>query len=311
MKMKTTVWLIGAAFLMTCVFDVSLCAQMPGSTEDGVAIREVLPTAADPALKTDFDNPNLVYVPAGKLRPELVVFLPGTHGKPQAYMTLQKAIAATGFRVAGLMYNDVPLEGNVCGAQEDPRCPGRFREERVMGEVPDAPVQNSVQESIVRRLVNLLKFEEKANPKEGWDAYLSGENPNWAKIIIAGHSQGAGMAAYIAKHHEVARAVLFSGGPDPAGGKSGTLRIASWVIEPMSKTPPDRWWAEYHAKEFAGTLLPAGYAALAIPKDHVIELGLEPPAMVKAQGLVAYHMAVIADPRYLPEWKRLFGIEPK
>jgi hypothetical protein len=302
--MKPTIHLIATALLYANCMTACL-AQAP---ERSIVARDVLPTTADPTLKTDANAPNLILVPSGELRRELVVFLPGTHGKPHDFMTLQKSIATGGYRVVSLMYNDDSLERGVCGAQNDPRCSGAFRRERIFGNVPDAPVQNTKEESIVSRLVNLLKYEAQANPKEGWEAYLSGDQPNWPMIVIAGHSQGAGHAAYIAKYEPVARAVLFSGGPDAVGLQSGAPKLASWVVESGSKTPPDRWWAEYHPKEPSGALLPAGYDALHIPKDHVFELTLEPPSTVKAPGKVAYHMTVVVDPRYLEQWQKMFGI---
>jgi pimeloyl-ACP methyl ester carboxylesterase len=303
---KWKIYTVSAAFFVAGAMTAVVAAQ---TAERSLTQRDVAPTVADPTLKTDFDAPNLILIPGGELRRELVVFLPGTHGKPKDFMTLQRSIASGGYRVVSLMYNDGDMERAVCGAENDPRCPGAFRRERIFGDAPDAPVQNTKQEAIVSRLVSLLKYEAQANPTEGWDAYLKGDAPNWPSIVIAGHSQGAGNAAYIAKYEPVARVVLFSGGPDAVGRELGTPKLSSWVLEPGSKTPPDRWWAEYHPKEPAGPLLPLGYAALHIPKDHVFELTLEPPSTVKAQGKVAYHMAVVADQRYLPQWQKMFGID--
>lgn len=306
----------GLATSLLAVFSAAtVLSQTPTSKDDGYVpaanVRDVLPTTADPGLKTNFDASNEVIVPPGKLKDDLVVFLPGTHGKPMDNLGMLKAIASGGYRVIGLMYDDIPTGESLCHPSPVANCGGRFREERVYGDASDAPISNTVEESIVYRLGKLIAYEARTNPTEGWGAYLSGDKPNWtpkwAKIIIAGHSQGAGHAAYIAKTNEVARVVLFSGGPDAAGGASGVSGPSPWVSEP-SKTPADRWWAEYHAKEKAGALLPIGFAALRIPSAHVLRFELEPPSTIKAPGLLAYHMTVIADPRYLPQWKTMFGI---
>lgn len=286
-----------------------LCrVSLAQSNTSGVTVRSVLPTAADPALQTKFDEPNLVLIPQHVRYRDLVVFLPGTHGEPAEYEKLLESIAATGIRVVGLMYDDVPTSKRACAQKDDANCPGSFRRERVDGGVADAVMQNTVEESIHTRLTQLLEYENQQHPEEGWKTFLSGSQPNWRHIIISGHSQGAGMAAFIAKEHPVARVVLFSGGPDGYGYLSGVPRVAAWVREP-SKTPMNLWWAEYHANEPAAKLLPHGYAALKIPASHIFVLSLDLPAGMHTKGPIAYHMTVVHDPRYLPQWKKMFGVE--
>jgi pimeloyl-ACP methyl ester carboxylesterase len=160
--------------------------------------------------------------------------------------------------------------------------------------------------------MKLLQYEAKIAPGQGWEMYLDGDQPRWSKIIITGHSQGSGMAAYIAKQHEVARVVLFSGPSDGVSLHPGMnikdAELSSWLYGP-SKTPPDRWFASYHDKELVNTLSPLEYAALGIPPDHITVFRMEPPVNSKSTGLIAYHMAVVNDPRYAPQWREMFGID--
>ena len=272
----------------------------------GQEVRLVLPTMADPTLKTEFDDPNYVIFPTGKLLPELVVYLPGTHGKPKNDGVLLSAVAAGGYRTIGLMYNNVPTEDRDCGKGQDLGCAARFREERFAGDAPDAVVQNTVEESILHRLVSLLKYLDREHPKEGWGGFLAADEPVWDRIILSGHSQGAGTAAYIAKSYKVARVVLFSGPVDGIDLRSSSPKLAPWLSAP-GKTPVDLWYGEFHQKELAAPLLPSCYEALHIPPGHILAFSLDLPGG-GAETPVAFHLTGVHDIRYLPLWKFMFDI---
>jgi hypothetical protein len=62
----------------------------------------------------------------------------------------------------------------------------------------------------LRSLTRLLQALARDHPTEGWDQYLTNGTPNWPKIALTGQSQGAGMAAYIAKRVKLARVILSS-----------------------------------------------------------------------------------------------------
>jgi len=275
----------------------------------GATLTMVAATQADPTLKTEYDNPSIVVLPKNP-RPELVVFLPGSHGSPQAASNLFGVLTAGGYRSISLMYEDVPSEADACKENNpdpsgpDPQCSRLFREERIFGDAPDAAVQNTVQQSIDYRLVKLLQYLDKQQPSKGWGQYLNGDQPAWSKIIITGHSQGAGHAAYIAKKFKVARVVLFSGPADFVGEK-GKEHAADWVTEP-NKTPAADWYGFYHEKERGAQAFVFTYPALGLTADHTYIEHLEPTSTNKA----AYHTAGPSDIRYAPQWRAFFGIEP-
>jgi hypothetical protein len=75
------------------------------------------------------------------------------------------------------------------------------------------------------------------------------------------------MAAMIAKQHLVARVILFSS-PWDYVQTGGRRDLAPWLAWP-SKTPPDRWFAGYHARENMADLLARSYPELKIPADHI------------------------------------------
>ncbi len=70
---------------------------------------EVLPSETDPAIKA-FNFPHLVYLnPTAKKRNKLVIFLPGTNGKPGGTDAFCQTAADLGYDVLALAYpTDTP-----------------------------------------------------------------------------------------------------------------------------------------------------------------------------------------------------------
>jgi hypothetical protein len=264
----------------------------------------VRPSQADPSI-TRFDEPNIVlFNRSSGDRTQLVVFLPGTHGKPANAKLLQSVVANQGYRVIGLEYNDEPAVVQVCPRDPNPKCSAEFRQKRVFGDDVTKVVDNTAQEAIVFRLVKLLEYLDAQHPDERWSGYLKGGEPDWSRIVVSGLSQGAGMAAYIAKLKPVARVVLFSS-PWDFYGRSREL--APWIHGP-SATPADRWFAEYHKRENTADLLAQSYKALGIPEANVRVFDADLPPTHPAEN--PYHGSTIMLPVYVPDWQAMFGKAP-
>jgi hypothetical protein len=61
----------------------------------------------------------------------------------------------------------------------------------------------------------LLQYLNTTYPSQNWGQFLiSSTTPDWSKIIVGGHSQGAGHACYLAKQYDVDRVLMFSGPND-------------------------------------------------------------------------------------------------
>jgi hypothetical protein len=302
---------IAAIFTISSGFAVGVSGQalFPGQPLKGKVIHLVTPSTAEPGLKTSEDEENVVVIPEGNPRTELFVWLPGTNGHPKGDSAILNTAAAGGYRVIGLQYNNHMTAETVCKDHEGPECYTKFREERFLGDVQDAPIPNTPSEGVEHRLVMLLKYLSKSFPDEGWSAYLEGDQPRWNKIVLAGHSQGAGEAAFIAKKRELARVILFSGAADGTGDSIATRRWASWLTA-ASKTPMDRWFAEYNVQEKLALAEPMAYVdVLKVPKDHVRVFKLDLPATDHVP--LAAHMSVVHDVRYLPEWRWMMGLDAK
>jgi hypothetical protein len=265
----------------------------------------VRPSQTDPSIR-QFDDPNIVLLPAGESasQPPLALFLPGSKGKPENAERLMQVVAGQGYRVIGLMYNDFPAASQVCHGVNNPGCFTGFHAMRAFGQGP-APVTNSYAESIEGRLVSLLHYLDHEHPGAGWSAYLTVDgHPEWSRILVSGLSQGAGMAAHIAKLHPVYRVVLFSSPWDNTGRDH---RPAAWLSEP-SATPMDRWWAERHLRENTTDWIANAYRALRIPDNHIFLFDQGLPEGQTAEGANPYHPSTIRNEAYAPLWKQLYGM---
>ncbi|WP_425230580.1 BPSS1187 family protein [Sphingomonas sp.] len=268
----------------------------------GLVERTVVPSAADAGVR-EFNDPSLaVSRPGLAADAPLAVFLPGTGGRPENTRVLLGVIAGQGYRALGLEYDDMPAVVQVCPQNPDPSCAARFRVMRIDGAGSGAPVSNPAAEAIVPRLVAAIRALDRDAPGEAWGGYLNGGQPRWDRIVVSGLSQGAGMAAFIAKQHPVRRVVLFS---SPWDFTLPGRRLAPWIAGP-SATPADRWWAEYNIRENTADLLQQAYRTLGVPADHVLAFRRDlPPG--SGGGPNPYHGVTVRDPGYAPQWRTLYG----
>jgi hypothetical protein len=263
----------------------------------------VSPSKTDPNIKAS-DGENLVLLDE-KAAPDanLLVFIGGTarfRGADEPGFDVAQEFAKSfpsaflnvavnlGYRVVSLDFEYAPAGTVICSRIQDRTCYERFREKKVFGtgnmpEVPTTPA-----ESIVNRLTKLLRYIATQYPDQGWEGYLVNGQPNWGRIALTGHSQGAGLAAFLAKRVKVARVILNSSPWDHYARPPG---VDGWLFWP-SATPYERWYGLYHAKEGQAAWMKQTYAALRIPHDHIRVEKLEPrhPAGIAGDP---YHFGVI------------------
>ena len=265
----------------------------------------IKPSQANPSVE-QHDTPNVVITrdsAVGSAQGTLAVFLPGTGGQPENVLPLLNTISRQGYTVIGLSYNDEPSLSKICPQDPNPQCSAKFREIRSFG-TGKGPVENSRAESIANRLIDLLHYLDRIHPEAGWSTYLTADgNPAWNRILVSGLSQGAGMAAFIAKRYQVYRVVLFSSPWDVTGRNR---RPAPW-LSGQSATPPDRWWAERHVQENTTDLIAHAYGALRIPSDHILLFrgGLLPQQHPGTEN--PYHSSTVRNINYADQWKVLYG----
>jgi hypothetical protein len=173
---------------------------------------------------------------------KLLVFMPSARGTPATFTKVAMEGARLGYHAIGLMYqNDVVL-AQACPPAPDPsKCYENVRLDVLDGGDRSLPVADvSDANSIDNRLTKLLLYLDNAYPDEGWSRFLKHGEPRWSHIAVAGHSQGGGQAAMIAKVRRVARVVMFSSVPDslPSG------QAPAWLASHM--TPSNRYFGLAH-----------------------------------------------------------------
>jgi len=279
--------------------------------EPGRSIQCIKPSDTDASIRR-FDR--LHYVLSNQTTPStanLLVFPPGTFGKPPGPRTFLQAAADAGYRVISLDYNDEPAVNAFC-PRRGPSCSADFRRMRVFGDgiSIDPSFDNTRAESIVNRLVKLLVFLDREEPRQNWAGYLDNGALNWSRIAFAGQSQGAGMAAYIAKGQPVARVILFSSPWDFVVSNGKIQMLAPWLATPP-QTPSDRWFGGYHERENQASLLAKSYAALRIPPQNIrVFKGDLPPSLGGKKDANPFHGEGLYDPAYEQDRTFFLGRSP-
>ncbi len=256
-----------------------------------VTTRQVTPSATQSTI-TRFNEPHYVAFDSSfatkddRADAPLVLFMAGTGGKPRE-LPFFPALLRAGHRVISITYNTAEAIQQVCPTNPDTECAAKAREKRLYGTNTINVIDDEPQDAIVPRLTWLLKHLDREYPNEKWGRYLgaNGEGINWSRVIVTGQSQGAGMAAYLAQKHVVARAVLFSSPWDSYGERGSPPTLAPWLSRPHA-TPASRWYAGYHGKENTAPLIARCYAALRIPQANVRVWTAEPASL---NGQNPYH----------------------
>lgn len=237
-KQVLRTWILGTCLAILIVFLGTLHAQAE------LKVLRVNPQQTAPAIAT-VHGPNIaVYDPQVKSRHRLFLFLPGTNGKASASLKMDSVFARWGFHAISLDYEDSVIA--VANAHSlDPTSFGRYRDAIVTGAPVSSKIRVSPANSILNRFTKLLAYLVKQDPDGGWGEYFSNGKPEWRRIIVAGHSQGAGHAAYIGKMFRVDRVLMFSG---PQDYMDNLHRPAPWQAE-KSATPPSRFFAFLNLKD--------------------------------------------------------------
>jgi len=225
-------------FLVLAVLILAGCPQV-------IAERLIFPHETDPLISVG-SPAHYVAAPDWTSRGELLVFFPGTGGAPVHYREFVKAAAERGYHAVGLSYpNEVKVNGEYCGAFQDATCHERIRREILEGRDYSDRLEVSLENSIAFRLEALLLYLSGEYTEELWDTFLGPQGePDWRRIAVAGHSQGAGHAGFISRNFAVRRAILFAG----ADWSFAENRLADWLNWP-SATPASRIFFLSHLRD--------------------------------------------------------------
>ncbi|GGK88232.1 hypothetical protein JOE58_000970 [Curtobacterium luteum] len=197
-----------------------------------IAGERLEPNRDDFAARTNADGP-------------MLLFLPATRAKPAQYQRFLAAALQDGYHVLGLDYWNLgkTLSGT---CEADARCYGQVQRNRFDGSRPSQFSQVTPAGSIVSRLRNAIEYLDDHDPDGGWGRFVDArEGIDWSDVVVAGHSQGGGEAAYIGHIRTVRGVLMFSSPVESLGAVH-----AAWMDRP-GRTPVTRMYAiDDRADEF-------------------------------------------------------------
>lgn len=292
----------GYGGLLAAVLVALACVAGVAGVADAAEQRLLVPPRLSDGRLAESDPPHLIIYDRDKPAAPLLVWLAGTGGTPATGPRLfYDTVVQQGFRLVALSYIDTPAVSQVCAGptlRAQPACAARMRQQRVWGEPQTSLIADRPEDAIVPRLTRLLAHLARSDAAGQWEQYLDGDGPNWARITLAGQSQGGGMAAYLAQTRQVAGVIMFSGGWDHRPGGD----IADWYSR-ASVTPPQRWHATFHADEPQAATMARIYPRLGLAAAQIHAL-TEP-----VQGRRA-HTEGISNPVYQPLWQQMLQSLP-
>jgi hypothetical protein len=189
---------------------------------------------------------------------KLFVFLPGTGGPPVGYTQVLRNAAAGGYHAIGLAYVNDDAVNTLCSAGSPPDCQEQVRLEILTGTDTSALVDVDRPNSIENRLIKLLEYLS-------WPQYLDGGALRFSDIAFAGHSQGGGHAAMLAKLHIVHRAILFA-----------ATEPSAWTLGPHA-TPVEQFYGFVHTGDPQGQFFLNSWDNLGMPGAPASVDGDAPP----------------------------------
>jgi hypothetical protein len=203
---------LALVFLSGCAVGGALLGASPARALAAPLVRLIAASTTDPAIDDVNGVHHVAIGPAESRLGRLFVFLPGTGASAQMYSALIERAAILGYHAIGLAYVNEVAVNAICAGVGAAGCHENVRLEVLLGTDTSPLVEVDADNGAFHRLDRLLEHLEGIAPNENWEAYrdASGE-VRWSLVTVAGHSQGAGQAAFTARLRRVARAVLFSG----------------------------------------------------------------------------------------------------
>ncbi len=286
-------WLSGALV-------VAGCAPL-GTPSSGTHF--INPCATQSGIACDSVTGHMASGPTGSAAlNKLAIVFNGFGAQPLAYTKLQSTLTAAGFHVIGLRYASATGTGSACpqsNAVSDPECHRKFRSEVTFGgsvtdpsgAAFDSPaVSVDLKNSVVNRLYQLVQVLISSYPTEGWEQFqqrtgATCDNVNtiygaceldWSKVVVVGHSLGAGEALYLSKFKNVDRVAMLSG-PFDEYNDGTTITVAPWIAEGGFATAPSRMFGLTHLGENNYAAQSAAWTTLGMsPAQFSVDAQLPP-----------------------------------
>jgi hypothetical protein len=152
--------------------------------------------------------------------------------------------ADLGYHAIGLTYpNDLSINMDICVSGTDVSCYETSRKEVLTGTDYSPYIQVDRTNSAENRLIRLLQYLNSTYPSDNWGQYLDGTGQiQWHLLLVAGHSQGGGMATMTGTMHTVSRVIIFDW-TDWRGAQP-----APWITA-NGPTPPANFYGFTHHRD--------------------------------------------------------------
>lgn len=220
---------------------VALAASLPAFTQ--LRVLQVDPRQTGPSIRI-IHGPHLALYQADAPRRRLMLMLEGTGASATGMRGVDSVFATLGLQVVSLDYPNTVIS-TVCAHSKDTACSDHFRQEIVTGAPVSGLVAVDSVNCIISRFTALLRYLIRTDSAGRWDRFLRHGQPRWDRIVVAGHSQGSGHAAYLGKLFGVDRVLIFSGPQDYLAD----LGMPSPWLKMKSATPPGHYYAFLHLQD--------------------------------------------------------------
>ncbi|MET0992022.1 MAG: hypothetical protein ABWX66_06470 [Lacisediminihabitans sp.] len=291
--------MLTAVMFTAVVFAVAapLSAQADTPDHDGpesslISFR--LPETSDAFLTPNARN----FAVSGTTGSPLLLFLPATRSIPRDYRSFLDTAASLGYHVLAL---DYPNRGEsvvrLCAG--NPRCYGAVQRNRFEGGGASAFSAVDRRDSILNRLRMSLTHLQQSDQGGGWSRYYSGDRIRWNRIVVAGHSQGGGLSAYIAHRYRVHGALMFS---SPVQSDAGVP--ARWM-RTSGATPASAMYGLVDRGDRYVANVTASWATLGMTGQHAIvsELDLGSPRDSHLRTVTDLTPRAEGAPLLAPTWR--------
>jgi len=170
---------------------------------------------------------------------KLFLFIGGTNSRTKDYFRICEFAGDLSYDVINVSYpNNVAASS--LNNSPDEFAFDNYRREICYGNDVSTDVSIEFINSIQVRTLKLIKYLDDEYPSDNWGQYLNGNGlPDWPKIAVGGHSQGAGHACYFGKKEFPERVLMFSGPNDYSNFFSEPV---GWLKIP-GITPPNKHYA--------------------------------------------------------------------
>ena len=222
--MKKLIKLLLIVLLISCGKEDEIPTD--NSTDENVSLL-VQPSQTDANYSTS-DKSHFVVRNTKNHLNKLMLFIGGSFSSPDNYTFISEHAASIGFDVISISYpNNIPAAS--LASSDDQFAFDNYRDEICFGNQVSNAVSVDDLNSINTRTLKLIQYLHNTFPEQNWNQYLTASNNlDWKKIVVAGHSQGAGHACYLGKKRLVHRVIMFSG---PNDYSTYFDRPANWLSE--------------------------------------------------------------------------------